>query len=133
MSRTAVEAAEAADPRLVRQRANRGGGLRVGPLRITPIRVVVALALVGSSAFIAYAVLRVRDTSQIPMLSSGFAVLGLALAAIAIGGLVGLWRAAADGRGARAFLMSIVGGVIGLAAIGCFAAAVVLALLWRSS
>jgi hypothetical protein len=125
--------ADASPPGAARRSASRGGGLRIGPLRITPIRVVVALAFIGSLGFIAYAVLRVRDTSQIPMLSSGFAVLGLSLTAIAIGGLVGLWRAAADGRGGRAFLMSIIGGLMGLAAIGCFAAAVVLALLWRSS
>jgi hypothetical protein len=125
--------ADVSPPGAARRSASRGGGPRIGPLRITPIRVVVALAFVGSLAFIAYAVLRVRDTTQIPMLSSGFAVLGLSLAAIAIGGLVGLWRAAADGRGGRAFLMSIIGGLMGLAAIGCFAAAVVLALLWRSS
>jgi len=125
--------ADASPPGAARRSASRGGGLRIGPLRITPIRVVVALAFIGSLGFIAYAVLRVRDTSQIPMLSSGFAVLGLSLTAIAIGGLVGLWLAAADGRGGRAFLMSIIGGLMGLAAIGCFAAAVVLALLWRSS
>jgi hypothetical protein len=130
MSRSPADSSPTSAPRAT---AGRRGGLRIGPLGITPIRVVVALAFVGSLAFIAYAVLRVRDTTQIPMLSSGFAVLGLSLAAVALGGLVGLWRAAADGRGGRAFLMSIVGGVIGLAAIGCFAAAVVLALLWRSS
>ncbi|HEX5450857.1 MAG TPA: hypothetical protein VFW86_00580, partial [Candidatus Limnocylindrales bacterium] len=70
--------------------------------------------------------------SQIPMLSSGFAVLGLAMAAVAIGALVQIWRAASDGRTARAMAMGILGGLFGLAAIGCFTATVVLALLWRS-
>jgi uncharacterized membrane protein YedE/YeeE len=100
--------------------------------RITPIRAVIAIAFLGSSAFIAYAVLRVRDTNQIPMLSSGFAVLGLSLAAIAIGLLVQLWRAASDGRAGRAMAMGLIGGMFGLAAIGCFTASALLALLWSA-
>jgi hypothetical protein len=41
----------------------RSGGPRLGPFRITPMRVVVAIAFLGSLAYIGYAVLRVRDTS----------------------------------------------------------------------
>ncbi|HXI45391.1 MAG TPA: hypothetical protein VNH13_03760 [Candidatus Acidoferrales bacterium] len=106
-------------------------GLHVGPVSVTPIRTVVALAFLGSGAFIAYAILRVRDASQIPMLSSGFAVLGLAFAAVAIGALIQLWRAATEGSTGRAMLLGIVGGVVGLAAIGCFTATILLALLWK--
>jgi hypothetical protein len=119
-------------PTAGRRAERRQGGLRIGPLRITPIRLVVATAFVGSLAFIAYAILRVRDTSQIPMLSSGFAVLGLALAAVALGALISLWRAAGDGRAGKAFALAIGGGIMGLGAIGCFSAAVVLALLWKA-
>jgi hypothetical protein len=108
-------------------------GLRLGPIQITPIRLVVGVALVGSSAFILLAVLVVRDSSQIPMLSTGFAILALAMAAIAVGALVELWRAAMEGRNARAMAMAIVGGVIGLAAVGCFTLTVIFALLWKSS
>ena len=100
-------------------------------MRVTPIRLVVALAFLGSAAFIAYAILRVRDTSQIPMLSSGFAVLGLALTAVAVGALIQLWRAASDGSTGRALLLGIVGGAVGLGAIGCFTATILLALLWK--
>jgi hypothetical protein len=106
---------------------------RAGALRLTPLRLVIGLAVLGSAGFIAFALLRVRDTSQIPMLSSGFAVLGLALAAFAIGALVELWRAAADGRSGRAMVMAIAGGVVALAAVGSFTAAVLFALLWSSS
>jgi hypothetical protein len=75
----------------------------------------------------------VRDARQIPMLSSGFFVLGGACAAIALGGLIQLWRAGARGRTGRAMLLAIVGGLAGLAAIGCFTVTVVLALLWKSA
>jgi hypothetical protein len=101
-------------------------------MRLTPIRIVIGIAFLGSVAFIAYAILRVRDTSQIPMLSSGFAVLGLALASIAVGALIQLWRAASDGSNGRALALGIGGGIVGLGAIACFTAAALLALLWKS-
>ena len=91
----------------------------------------VGVALIGSLAFIAWAVLRVRDESQIPMLTSGFLVLGIALVVVALGCLRGIWRAATDARSGRAMVLAIVGGLAGLAAIGSFAASLVLGLLWR--
>jgi hypothetical protein len=97
------------------------------------MRAVVILAFVGSSAFIAWAILKVRDTTQIPMLSSGFLILGIACAAVAIGALIELWRAAARARLGRAVGMAIGGGLFGLAAIGCFTATVIFALLWKST
>ena len=100
---------------------------------MTPIRVVVGIAFAGSLALIGYAILRVRDASQIPMLSSGFAVLGLATSGVAIAALIGLWRAASIGQSGRALALAIVGGVAGLGAIACFALTVILALLWKSS
>ena len=113
--------------------ASRRGGPRIGPIRVTPIRLVVGLAFLGSLAFIAYAVVIVRDATQIPMLSSGFAVLGLATAAIALAVVIELWRSASAGRSGRALALAILGGVIGLGAIGCFTLTVLLALLWSSS
>ncbi len=101
--------------------------------RLTPIQLVVGVAFLGSSAFIVYAILRVRDQTQIPMLSSGFAILGLSFVAIAVGALINLWRASIRARMGRAMGLAIVGGMSGLAAIGCFTAAVILALLWKSA
>jgi hypothetical protein len=100
--------------------------------RLTPLRLVIGVAFLGSLAFIAYAILRVRDTNQIPMLSSGFAVLGLALAAVALACVIQLWRAGSLGMTGRAVLLGIVGGLAGLAAIGCFTATAILALLWKA-
>src|SRR5262249_22734747 len=96
-------------------------------LRLTAIRLLGGVALIGSSAFILCAILKVRDTSQIPMLSSGFAILGLAFVAVAIGALIQLWRAAAMRRMGRAMGLAVLGGLLGLAAIGCFTATVVFA------
>jgi hypothetical protein len=111
----------------------RAPGMHLGPIQVTPIRVVVAIAFVGSAAFIAYAILAVRDARQIPMLSSGFLVLGVACAAMALDALVQMWRAGARGRTGRAMALAVAGGVAGLAAIGCFTVTVVFALLWKSS
>jgi hypothetical protein len=102
-------------------------------LRLTPIRIVLLIAFLGSSAFIVYAILKVRDQNQIPMLSTGFLVLGVAFAAVAIGALIRLWSAAWRARMGRALGLAIVGGISGMAAIGCLTATVVLALLWRST
>jgi len=104
-------------------------GLWIGPFELTPVRAVVLLAFVGSTAFI----LKVRDATQIPMLSSGFLVLGIACAAVAVGALIELWRAAARVRMARALGMALGGGAFALAAIGCFTATVIFALLWKST
>lgn len=118
-----------------RQVAGAGGhrGAHLGPLPITPLSVVVAIALFGSLAFIAYAVIAVRDSRQIPMLSAGSAVLGVAFAVIAFAALLNLWRAGARGRAGRAVALAIVGGSCGLAAIGCFTVTAILALLWKSA
>jgi hypothetical protein len=106
-------------------------GRYIGPLRITPAVIVVALAFVGSLLFLGYVVLAV-DEQQIPLLASGFAVLGASFAAIAIGSLLGMWRAASRAKGRRALLLAIAGGLAGLAAIGCFTVTALSALVWSS-
>jgi len=116
----------------VAPRRSAGAGLQVGPIRLTPIRAVVALAFLGSGGFIAYAILRVRDSTQIPMLSSGFAILGIAFAAVALGAVIQMWRAGSRARTRRAMLLAIGGGLAGLAAIGCFTVTVLFALLWKT-
>ena len=94
-------------------------GLYVGPLKITPAVVLVAIALIGSAAYVLYVVTQVED-EQIQLLGYGFAVLGASFAAIAIGAVVSIWRAASRARTRRALVLAVVGGVAGLIAIGCF-------------
>lgn len=106
-------------------------GRWIGPLRITPFVIVVALVLVGSFGFIGYVTLNVHD-NQIPLLAVGFVVFGAAWAAIAIGALIGMWRAASYARTGRATALALIGGMAGLGAIGCFAITAVLTLLANS-
>ena len=106
------------------------GGRRRRRRLITPTRVTLLIALVGSVAFLVYAV-TVRDTSQIPLLASGLAVLGIVFSALALSGASGAMRAGREGSGGRAFAMAVTGGIASVIAFGCFGAAIVLAMVWR--
>jgi hypothetical protein len=106
-------------------------GLYVGPVKVTPALVVVLLVLLGSLVFNGWVVLSVRD-GQIPLLAVGFVAMGAAFAAIGVGALVGMWRAASRAAGGRSFALALVGGLAGLAAIGCFAITALLTLVWNT-
>ena len=106
-------------------------GLYLGPLKITPAVVLVAIALIGSAAFIVYVTLRVED-GQIPLLGAGFGVMGACFAAIAIGSLVEMWRAASRARAGRALALAIIGGIAGLIAIGCLTFTALATMVWNT-
>jgi hypothetical protein len=114
---------------LRRDGGNRRDGLFIGPVRITPVRVFLLLALVGSVAYVAYAIAVVRDTNALPMLSSGAAVLGIVFLALAVAGGKGTLDAGRDGSTARAFTLAVGGGIAAMIAFGCFAGAIILALV----
>jgi hypothetical protein len=99
---------------------------------ITPVRVALVVAVVGSLAFVAYAMLLVRDESAIPMLTAGAVVLGIAFLALAVAGGRGTLEAGRDGQGRRAFALAIAGGIAAMIGFGCFAGAVILVLVMRS-
>src|SRR4051812_49689497 len=103
-------------------------GSRLGPIPITATGVLIAVALVLSLAYVAYAI-SVRDPSQIPLLASGLVVLGIVFAAIAIVGARAAWRSSLRGSDARAFGHALVGGIASLVASGCLALAVILVLI----
>ena len=104
-------------------------GVFLGPIRITATRVILLVAVVGSVGYLAYAI-TARDATQIPMLASGAAVLGIVFAALAIAGAAETVRAARADRPGRSVAAAIFGGVAGIVAFGCLAAAVVLSQLW---
>jgi hypothetical protein len=106
-------------------------GTFVGRVRVTPTRVFLSVALIGSLLYLGYAI-SVRDTSQIPALASGALVLGLVFTALATVGGIETYRAARAGRPARSFLAAIAGGVAGLVALACFAAAAIFSILSRT-
>jgi hypothetical protein len=93
--------------------------------------IVVALVLLGSLIFIGYVTVSVHD-GQIPLLAVGFVAFGAGWAAVAIGALLGMWRAASYARTGRATVLAILGGIAGLAAIGCFAITALLTLVWNT-
>lgn len=106
-------------------------GRYVGPVRITLPLIVVLLTLVASIAFDLWVVATVSD-GQIPLLAVGVAVTGASFAALAIGALAGMWRAASRLAGGRSFALALVAGLSALAAIGCFAVTALLMLVWNS-
>jgi hypothetical protein len=99
---------------------------------VTPIRLVIVVALIGSLAYLAYA-LTVRDTSQIPMLASGAAVLGIVFLILAVSGARGTVEAGRAGRGGKALVVAMLGGIAATIAFGCFAGAIVLALVQQAA
>lgn len=108
-------------------------GPHLGPIAITPIRVLLAIGLFGSLAFIAYAVLVVEDSSQIPMVAVGGGVLGLVFASLSVGGAIRMWQAWRDGLQGPTIVFAIAGGIAGFIAIGCFAGALILALVMSTA
>jgi hypothetical protein len=95
---------------------------------VSPGVVFLAIALIGSIAYVAYAI-TVRDASQIPLLASGAVVLAIVFGALAAYCLRETWRAGLEDRGGRALLIALVGGVAAIAASGCLAGALILFLL----
>jgi hypothetical protein len=93
--------------------------------------VVLVIALFGTLGYLAYA-LTVRDTSQIPMLASGAAVLGIVFLGLAVAGGQGTLQAGREGRNKDAFAMALGGGIAAIIGFGALAGAVVLALVWRA-
>jgi hypothetical protein len=125
------------DPRTGRQsmvspRGPAGQSRQSGGFRLSPGVVFLAIALVLSVVYGIYA-LTVRDTSQIPLLASGAVVVGIAFGALALYSLSAVWRAGTDGRGGRAILHGIVGGVAAMVAAGCLAVAIILFMLAGST
>jgi hypothetical protein len=112
------------------ERASATFGL--GGLRINALALLVSGAIVFAIFYISWAIFKVRDVAQIPMLSTGFLVLGLAFAVVAVSAAIRMWRAAERARTARAMLLAVGGGLFGLAAIGCLTVTVLFALVWRS-
>jgi len=92
--------------------------------------IVLVIALVGSLAYVAFA-LTVRDTTQIPMLVSGAVVLGVVFIGLAVASAVRTYQAGVEGRGGRAFGLALGGGVAAMIGFVCFALAIIGALVYQ--
>jgi hypothetical protein len=93
---------------------------------------MLLIALLGGLGFLAYAVL-VRDQLQVPLMASGFAVIGLVFAAMAVLALVSVVRAGRAGRDGTAVMTALFGGLIAVAAFMSLAAAVIMSLIWSGT
>jgi hypothetical protein len=93
---------------------------------------MLVIALLGGLAFLLYAVL-VRDQLQVPLMASGFAVIGLVFAAMAVLALVSVVRAGRDGRDGSAVVTALFGGLIAVAALMSLAGAVIMSLIWSGT
>jgi hypothetical protein len=114
------------DSRRTSPAAGRPAGPRIGPVRVTPTRVILLVAVVGASGYAVYTIVA-RDAAA--MLSAAV-VLGVVFALVAVAGGVETVRAARTDRPGRSVVMAVLGGIAGIIAFGCFAAAAVIGLLW---
>lgn len=92
---------------------------------------LIGIALLACIAYILWVVREVQD-EQITLLAYGFIALGLCFAAIALGSLIGVWRAASRAEGGRSFGLALVGGLAALGAIGSWSVAALLLLVLNS-
>ncbi len=118
----------------VGSRPRRGSSKRterhVGPVAVTPFRIILGVVFVGALGYIAWAIVNVDDSAQIPMVTSGMAVLGLAFTALSAAGALRMWQASRANAQGQAVLFALLGGIAGMAALGCFAGTLVLSLVW---
>jgi hypothetical protein len=120
---------QSAPPANAAPAAKRRRGPHIGPVAITPIRVILLIALVGGLAFLGYSLL-VRDTLQVPLMASGFAVIGLVFAAMAMLTLVSVVRSGRAGRDGTAVATALLGGLLAAAAMMALAGAVIMSMIW---
>lgn len=92
---------------------------------------MLAIAVAGSIGYLVYGV-TVRESTQIPVLASGAAVLGIVFAALAVAGLVETIRAARADEPGRSMVLALLAGVVAIISLVCFGGAAVLAIMYRS-
>lgn len=102
-----------------------GSSGRPSRRRISPGLIFLAIAVIASVAYVAYAI-TVRDASQIPLLASGAVVVAIAFGALTVYCFGAVLRAGRAGRGGRALLIALVGGIAAMATSAAAAAAIIL-------
>jgi hypothetical protein len=107
-------------------------GPHLGPIRITPARVFLIVALLGGVGFLFYSIL-FRDALQVPLMASGFAVVGIVLAIAAFMSIGAVVSAGRDGRDGAAFFTALFGGLLAVGALMCIAAAVIMSMIWSGT
>ncbi len=112
--------------------SSRRPGPHLGPIRITPARVFLVVALVGGLGFLAYSIF-FRDALQVPLMATGFAVVGIVLGIAAFMSIGAVVTAGREQRDAAAFFTALFGGFLAVAALMCLAAAVIMSMIWSGT
>jgi hypothetical protein len=107
-------------------------GPHIGPVRITPARVFLTIALLGGLGFLAYSTF-FRDALQVPLMATGFAVVGIVLAIAAFMSIGAVVSAGREHRDGAAFFTALFGGFLAVAALMCLAAAVIMSMIWSGT
>jgi hypothetical protein len=92
--------------------------------RTPPALVILTIAAVGSSGFLAWQL--ASRTAPISVLTSSAVVTGLVYVAVTIVCTIATYRAGYEGRTGRAFLLAFIGGISAIVAALSFASALVL-------
>jgi len=101
--------------------------------QVTPGRLAVLVAFVIAVVVIGYAARIDQSDTQLPLLTTGFVLLGLVFLTLAIWGCLTLIRAGGAEDGRTAFFAALFGGLCAIAAAGSLGGAVVLALIWKTT
>ena len=90
------------------------------------------VALLGGLAFLAYSIF-FRDALQVPLMATGFAVVGIVFGIAAIMSIGAVVSAGRDSRDGAAFFTALFGGFLAVAALMCLAAAVIMSMIWSGT
>ena len=101
--------------------------------QITPGRIAVLIAFGIAVVVIGYGARIDQSDTQLPLLTTGFVLLGLVFLTLAAWGCLALVRAGGDQDGRTAFFAALFGGLCAIAAAGSLGGAVVLALIWKTT
>ncbi len=107
-------------------------GPHLGPIRITPARVFLVVALLGGLGFLAYSIF-FRDALQVPLMATGFFVVGVVFAIAAVMSIGAVVTAGRESRDGAAFFTALFGGFLAVAALMCLAAAVIMSMIWSGT
>ena len=92
----------------------------------------LVVALFGGLGFLAYSIF-FRDALQVPLMASGFAVVGIVLGIAAFMSIGAVVTAGRDQRDAAAFFTALFGGILAVSSLMCLAAAVIMSMIWSGT
>jgi len=96
---------------------------------VTPARIMLLVLVIGAGAVVLYGLFAADSQIKLPLMVSGFAVLGICAGLLGFALAGSAARLGRDGRVGWAMLVAFIGGLFVLGASGSIAAAIVLGIL----